>query len=69
MELEFNITKSFDEDINVFPQEQQTKLKDKINLVSGSLLNGRTGFMKEASIPYIFNLKGGLDSSISRSSG
>lgn len=39
-------------------------IKNEINLVSGSLLNGRGSFMEKASMPYIFNLKNGLDSSL-----
>jgi hypothetical protein len=36
----------------------------RINAVSQSLLNGKTAFKENSSIPYIFNLKGGLDSSL-----
>jgi mRNA-degrading endonuclease RelE of RelBE toxin-antitoxin system len=64
MELEFNITESFDKDIKSLSTDRQDNIKDKINLVSGSLLNGKTAFMQNASMPYIFNLKGGLDSSL-----
>jgi mRNA-degrading endonuclease RelE of RelBE toxin-antitoxin system len=64
MELEFNITRSFDEDIKELSTDHQNKIKDKINFVSGSLLNGKAAFMQEASMPHIFNLKGGLDSSL-----
>lgn len=64
MELEFRITESFDEDMKCLPAGEQNKVKDEINFVSGSLLNGKTAFMQNASMPYIFNLKGGLDSSL-----
>jgi len=64
MELEFRITQSFDEDMQGLSGEEQNKIKNKINFVSGSLLNGRSDFMHEASMPHIFNLKGGLDSSL-----
>ena len=64
MELEFRITESFDEDMKCLSAGEQNKVKDEINFVSGSLLNGKTAFMQNASMPYIFNLKGGLDSSL-----
>jgi len=64
MELEFRITESFDEDMKSLPANEQNKVKEEINFVSGSLLNGRTTFMQNASMPYIFNLKAGLDSSL-----
>jgi mRNA-degrading endonuclease RelE of RelBE toxin-antitoxin system len=64
MELEFNITESFDKDIKSLSTDHQDKIKDKINFVSDSLLNGKATFMQNASMPYIFNLKGGLDSSL-----
>lgn len=64
MELEFRITESFDEDMKSLPAIEQSKVKDEINFVSGSLLNGKTTFMQNASMPHIFNLKGGLDSSL-----
>lgn len=64
MNLEFLITESFDNDIKQLPAAQQNRIRNEINLVSGSLLNGRTCFMEKASIPYIFNLKGGLESSL-----
>jgi hypothetical protein len=64
MELEFRITQSFDEDMKGLPSDEQNKVKEKINFVSGSLLNGKVAFMQKASMPYIFNLKGGLDSSL-----
>ena len=64
MNLEFLITESFDNDIKRLPEAQQNRIKDEINHVSGSLLNGRSFFMEKASMPYIFNLKGGLDSSL-----
>jgi hypothetical protein len=64
MELEFRITQSFDDDMKVLSAADQSKVKDDINFVSGSLLNGKAAFMQKASMPYIFNLKGGLDSSL-----
>lgn len=64
MKLEFLITEHFDKDIKELPKQQQSRIKKEINDVSGSLLNGKTSFMKKASMPYIFNLKGGLDSSL-----
>jgi len=64
MNLEFLITEAFDNDIKKLPEAQQNKIKDEINHVSGSLLNGRSSFMEKASMPYIFSLKGGLDSSL-----
>lgn len=64
MKLEFLITESFDNDIKKLSAGRQSKIKSEINLVSDSLLNGRTSFMKRASMPYSFNLKGGLDSSL-----
>lgn len=64
MKLEFLITEGFDNDIKELSQQQQSHIKKEINEISGSLLNGRTSFMKKASIPHIFNLKGGLDSSL-----
>jgi len=39
-------------------------VKDKINLVSKSLMNGKTVFLENSSIPYLFNLKGGFESSL-----
>lgn len=64
MELEFRITESFDKDMKNLPTGEQSKVKEEINFVSGSLLNGKAAFMQNASMPYIFNLKGGLDSSL-----
>jgi hypothetical protein len=64
MELEYRITQSFDMDMQGLSADEQNKIKDKINFVSGSLLNGKSAFMQEASMPYIFNLKGALDSSL-----
>ncbi len=64
MDLEFNITQSFDDDMKGLSADQQNKMKDKINFVSGSLLNGKAAFMQNASMPHMFNLKGGLDSSL-----
>jgi len=43
---------------------QKEKIGEQINVVSQSLLNGKTAFKENSSIPYIFNLKGGLDSSL-----
>lgn len=64
MELEFDITKSFNEDINCLSSSQRENIEKQLNLVSQSLLNGKTAFKENSSIPYIFNLKGGLDSSL-----
>ncbi len=64
MKLECLITEAFDRDIKSLSAEQQSKIKDQINLVSGSLLNGRTSFMEKSSMPHIFNLKSGFDSSL-----
>jgi len=64
MELEFDITQSFSDDLAHLPAAQREKVQDQINFVSGSLLNGETAFKENSSIPYIFNLKGGLDSSL-----
>ena len=64
MELSFDITQSFSDDIARLPVEERDRVKDQINLVSGSLLNGKTVFSENSSMPYIFNLKGGLDSSL-----
>jgi hypothetical protein len=44
--------------------DQREKISKQINVVSQSLLNGKTAFNENSSIPYIFNLKGGLDSSL-----
>lgn len=56
MELEFRITESFEKDMKALSTDLQNKIKDQINFVSGSLLNGKTAFMKESSMPYMFNL-------------
>lgn len=64
MKLEFEITKSFDEDISGLSSEQREMIGKQINIVSQSLLNGKTAFKENSSVPYIFNLKGGLDSSL-----
>ena len=64
MELEFDITQLFKEDLAQLPALQQEEVKKKINSVSQSLLNGKVDFKENSSIPYIFNLKGGLDSSL-----
>jgi len=64
MDLEFRITEPFDNDIKSLSEEQQSKIRNEINYVSRSLLNGKSVFMERASMPYIFNLKGGLDSSL-----
>lgn len=64
MELEFDITQSFNEDIVKLPDLQREDIGNQINKFSQSLLNGQTAFKENSSIPYIFNLKGGLDSSL-----
>lgn len=64
MELEFDITKSFNEDMSQLSSAQREQIGEQINVVSQSLLNGQTAFKENSSIPYIFNLKGGLDSSL-----
>lgn len=64
MKLEFDITQSFNEDISELSDLQIEAVKKQINFVSQSLLNGQTAFKENSSIPYIFNLKDGLDSSL-----
>jgi hypothetical protein len=64
MDLEFDITQSFNDDMAHFPSVTREKIKKQINIISQSLLNGKTDFKENSSIPYIFNLKGGLDSSL-----
>lgn len=64
MKLEFDITQSFNKDISNLPASQKETIEKQINVISQSLLNGKTAFTENASIPYIFNLKGGLDSSL-----
>lgn len=64
MELEFDITQSFNEDIAHLSSTQRENIREQINIVSQSLLNGKTVFKENSSILYIFNLKGGLDSSL-----
>jgi mRNA-degrading endonuclease RelE of RelBE toxin-antitoxin system len=64
MELEFDITQSFNQDIKRLSSAQRKNIEKQINFVSQSLLNGQTAFKENSSIPYIFNLKGGLDSSL-----
>lgn len=64
MELEFDITQSFNQDIARLSSSQRENIEKQINIVSQSLLNGKTAFKENSSIPYIFNLKGGLDSSL-----
>jgi hypothetical protein len=64
MELEFDITQTFNEDMTHLSSDQRDKIGKQINIVSQSLLNGKTAFKENSSIPYIFNLKGGLDSSL-----
>ena len=64
MELEFDITQPFNEDISLLSSAQRENIGNQINVVSQSLLNGKTAFKENSSIPYIFNLKGGLDSSL-----
>jgi hypothetical protein len=64
MELEFDITQSFSEDISRLSFPQRKNIEKQIDFISQSLLNGKTAFKENSSIPYIFNLKGGLDSSL-----
>jgi hypothetical protein len=64
MELAFDITESFNRDMLLLSASEKEVVKKQINLVSQSLLNGQTAFKENSSIPYIFNLKGGLDSSL-----
>jgi len=64
MELEFDITQSFSNDMDHLPVGQRQNVSDQINLVSKSLLNGQTAFKENSSVPYIFNLKHGFDSSL-----
>ncbi len=64
MKLEFDITQSFSDDIALLPVIQRERVANQINLVSTSLLNGKTEFKENSSIPYLFNLKGGLESSL-----
>ena len=64
MRLEFDITQTFSDDMERLPKAQRKRVEDRINLVSKSLLNGQTEFKENSSIPYIFNLKGGLESSL-----
>ncbi|MEX8549402.1 MAG: hypothetical protein V5804_17510 [Mucilaginibacter sp.] len=64
MELEFDITKPFDEDMARLSSAKREKIGNQIDIVSQSLLNGQTAFKENSSVPYIFNLKGGLESSL-----
>ena len=64
MELEFNITPQFNEDMSLLSSAQREEIGEQVNVVSQSLLNGQIAFKENSSIPYIFNLKGGLDSSL-----
>lgn len=64
MNIEFDITESFNNDIKQLPIEEQKKIKRQINFISGSLLNGKTAFFENSSKPYLFNLKDGLESSL-----
>jgi hypothetical protein len=64
MELAFDITESFKNDMLLLSADEKEVVKQQINHVSQSLLNGQTAFKENSSIPYIFNLKGGLDSSL-----
>ena len=64
MELAFDITQSFSDDMAGLPPVQKEAISNQINLISKSLLNGQVEFKQNSSIPYIFNLKGGLDSSL-----
>lgn len=51
MELEFDITQSFNDDMAQLPPEQIERAKDQINLVADSLLNGKTALKQNSSIP------------------
>jgi hypothetical protein len=64
MNLEFLITEAFDHDIKCLLLAQQKRIKTTINSISGSLLNGKSRFIESASMPHIFNLKDGYDSSL-----
>jgi hypothetical protein len=64
MQLEFDITQSFTNDIAQLATAEREQVTAQINVISGSLLNGQTAFKESASIPYIFNLKDHLDSSL-----
>ena len=64
MELNVDITHSFSEDMSYLSPAERETITTKINVVSQSLLNGKTDFKENSSVPYIFNLKGGLESSL-----
>ncbi|MFT4152321.1 hypothetical protein [Parafilimonas sp.] len=64
MQLEFDITQSFNDDLNYLSEEDKKKIKDQINFVSGSLLNGKEAFFENTSKPYLFKLKENLESSL-----
>ena len=64
MELVFDITQSFSDDMAGLPLVQKEAISNQINLISKSLLNGQVEFKQNSLIPYNFNLKGGLDSSL-----
>lgn len=64
MQLEFNITQSFKDDIDILSASQREIVGHQIDHISVSLLNGKSAFKENSSIPYIFDLKGGLDSSL-----
>jgi len=64
MELEFDITQSFSDDMAHLSEQDRGLVINQINLVSASLLNGQKAFKENSSIPYIFNLKFGFDSSL-----
>lgn len=64
MQLEFDITQSFNEDLSHLSKNERNMIKDQINFVSSSLLNGKDAFFENASKPYLFNLKNGLESSL-----
>lgn len=64
MHLEFDITQSFNEDLSHLSEDERNKIKDQINFVSSSLLNGKDAFFANASKPYLFNLKNGFESSL-----
>ncbi|MCW3109389.1 MAG: hypothetical protein JWQ09_3895 [Segetibacter sp.] len=64
MQIEFDITKQFDEDIKNLTLDDREKVTEKINYISTSLLNGKTAFLENSFIPYLFKLKNGLESSL-----
>lgn len=64
MNIEVYYTTSFSEDLTRLSSTQKKVVEREIDTVSQSFLNGKTEFKANSSIPYIFNLKGGLDSSL-----